>query len=221
MSFNYLVLILCLTLSIFLETYKVIIILNTPRSEHRATEVISPENQKNSVKLAKVESKLRKLEKKLTEFVKEKEKRRPSRDDLLNLESKLLSLRELMLDRTEVHLASSSSTRHVRNSNESADFMRKSHDSDVHADSKQQESDAEELAKMTRKFNKLSDNVGRACRLLSGGLSDVQKVAVELINWSDEVHEAFRIIEERLELPFGICPKLQSSYQTNASYDEA
>ena len=198
-----------------------IITLNVPRSEHRATEVISPDDQRNSVQFAKVDSKLRKLERKLTEFVKEKEKRQPSRDDLLNLESKLLSLRELMLDRTEMHLTSSSSSRHVQNSNESADFFRRSQDSEVHADSKQQKSDAEELAKMTRKFNKLSDNVGRACRLLSGGLSDVQKVAVELINWSDEVHEAFRIIEERLELPFRICPKLQSSYEANAFHEES
>lgn len=204
-----------------LETYKVIVTLNAPRSEHRATKVITPDDQGNSAQFAKVDSKLRKLERKLTEFVKEKERRQPSRGDLLNLESKLLSLRELMLDRTEMHLESSS--RHAWGSNESADLLIKSQDPEVHANLnvKQQKSDAEERAKMTRKFSKLSDNVGRACRLLSGGLNDVQKVAVELISWSDEVHEAFRIIEERLELPFKICPKLQSSYQANALYGES
>lgn len=71
-----------------------------------------------------------------------------------------------------------------------------------------------ETNKISKKVNVVNTNVSRACRSLSIGLNDVQKVAVDLINWSDEVHIAFAIISEKLFLSKNLCPRLDPSLQS-------
>jgi hypothetical protein len=77
-----------------------------------------------------------------------------------------------------------------------------------------QEQSLAETNKISKKVNVVSTNVSKACRSLSIGLDDVQKVAVDLINWSDEVHIAFAIISEKLFLSKNLCPRFDPSLRS-------
>lgn len=71
-----------------------------------------------------------------------------------------------------------------------------------------------ETNKISKRVNVVNTNVSKACRSLSIGLDDVQKVAVELIHWSDEVHIAFAIISEKLFLSKNLCPRFDPSLRS-------
>ena len=67
-------------------------------------------------------------------------------------------------------------------------------------------------AGMKQRVEAVNINARRACRSLSGGLSDVQLATVELLHWTDQVHTAFGVMSEKLFLMKNICPHLKSSY---------
>jgi hypothetical protein len=50
-------------------------------------------------------------------------------------------------------------------------------------------------------------------------LNDVQQVAVELLEYSDQIHNSFGIISEKLFLSKNLCPRLTSSYHINNQDD--
>lgn len=67
-------------------------------------------------------------------------------------------------------------------------------------------------AGIKQRMEAVSMNAKRACRSLSGGLSDVQLATVELLRWTDQVHTAFGVMSEKLFFMKNICPHLKSSY---------
>jgi hypothetical protein len=157
-------------------------------------------------KLVKIENKMRSLEKK----VKELNEKEMGTKDILHLESKVLNLRELILDQRDLRSNSSHEDKMLRK----ASFPHEDETLLEYRDFCLQ-AVSSESAKMSQKVNSVSTNVSKACRSLSEGLTDVQKIAVDLISWSDQVHSAFETVSDKLFLPRNVCPRFDSSLHAN------
>ena len=66
---------------------------------------------------------------------------------------------------------------------------------------------SEEVKALRRKLKRLAENTTRACRSLSGGLSDVQQATLNLYSWADKAHESFGLISDQLSLATNVCPR--------------
>lgn len=164
----------------------------------------------------------------------------------MRLEGKLLALRELVLDQRDYQSLlqlkrndtgvsgdqnsqqSTQSSEIIKNLHPSPEIIKKLHPSseiieNLHFDeSFYRDLITAETTKISDKVSTVSSNISKACRSLSGGLNDVQEVAVELINWSDKVHTAFEVISEKLFLPRNVCPRMESSFHAkNYSSDHS
>lgn len=67
--------------------------------------------------------------------------------------------------------------------------------------------DEEEIKSLQRKLKRLAENTTRACKSLSGGLSDVQQATLNLYAWSDKAHDSFGIISEKMGFVGNLCPR--------------
>ena len=163
------------------------------------------------------------LEAKVHSLAKKNRKQKTERKELnmeevKNIETKISSLRELMetfknFQSIEAHKiecrardAETAAREAVRLKSIEDDYLNVS-----------QEQFLAETNKISKKINVVSTNVTKACRSLSIGLDDAQKVAVDLINWSDEVHIAFAIISEKLFLSKNLCPRFDPSLRSVTS----
>ena len=66
------------------------------------------------------------------------------------------------------------------------------------------ERNKEEIRSLHKKLKKLAENTTRACRSLSGGLSDVQQATLNLYSWSDVAHDAFGTVSHQIGLASNI-----------------
>lgn len=149
---------------------------------------------------------MRSLEKK----VKELTDNEMGNKEILHLESKVLNLREMILDQRYLRSNSSDQDKMLRrvSSSHGDEFLVEYQDFCLQAVSS-------ESAKMSQKINSVSTNVSMACRSLSEGLTDVQKITVDLISWTDQVHSAFETVSDKLFLPRNVCPRFDSSLHAN------
>lgn len=190
------------------------------RRPHPDAAIKESRGHKNSAetttKLTKIENKMRSLEKKVREL-NEKE---IGNKDILHLESKVLNLRELVLDQKELQ------SNYIRESvRSSEDKMNRKTSFPYGNEYLVEDRDfcmqliSSESAKISQKVSIVSSNVSKACRSLSGGLTDVQKIAVDFITWSDQVHSAFETVSDKLFLPRNVCPRFDSSLHANVISD--
>lgn len=157
-----------------------------------------------------LETKVHSLAKKSREL--KTERKELNTEEVKNIETKISSLRELMETFTDFQSKEAQKSEcRARDAEISArEAVRlKSIEDDCRNVS--QEQFLAETNKISKKVNVVSTNISKACRSLSIGLNDVQKVAVDLIDWSDEVHIAFAIISEKLFLSKNLCPRLDPS----------
>lgn len=163
-------------------------------------------------KLARVEAKVRDLEKK---YRRDSTKAETSYEYAKQLDSKISVVREQILEYKETQSRDLQDRYFSLNAEKllSAHPIRKSEaDRDaLSADSRVVELIADNM-RIKEKMKFVSANATRACRSLSGGLSDVQQATVELLSWTDQVHTAFGIMSEKLFLMKNICPCLRSSF---------
>lgn len=139
-------------------------------------------------------------------------------EEVKNIETKISSLRELMETfknfQSEEAQKLECKARDAENAAREAVCIKSIEDNYRNVS---QEQFLAETNKISKKVNVVSTNVSKACRSLSIGLEDVQKVAVDLINWSDEVHIAFAIISEKLFLSKNLCPRFDPSLRSVTS----
>lgn len=180
---------------------------NRPHPDQATKEPkVHKSSAETAAKLIKIENKIRNLEKK----VKELNDREMGNKDILHLESKVLNLRELILDQRDLRSNSSSEDKMLRK----ASFPHSDESLVEYRDFCLQVVSSES-AKMSQKVNSVSTNVSKACRSLSEGLTDVQKITVDLISWSDQVHSAFETVSDKLFLPRNVCPRFDSTFHAN------
>jgi hypothetical protein len=162
-----------------------------------------------------LETKVHSLAKKNRE--QKSERKELNMEEVKNIETKISSLSELMetfknfqsKEAQKIELRA----REAENAAREADRLKSIEDDYQNVS---QEQFLAETNKISKKVNVVSTNVSKACRSLSIGLDDVQKVAVDLIHWSDEVHIAFAIISEKLFLSKNLCPRFDPSLRSVA-----
>ncbi len=74
-----------------------------------------------------------------------------------------------------------------------------------------------DLKEMDKRIKKLTENTSKACRSLSNGLSEVQHATLNLFSWTDDVHDAFDRVANKVDLPTNLCPRAKVSSRTNNS----
>ena len=146
------------------------------------------------------------------------ERRELNKEEMKNMESKISSLRELIDTFMESQLKKESEIAYGKRDAE--DSARKVVRLENIRDDYRNVSQEQFLAgmnKISKRVNAVSTNVSNACRSLSIGLNDVHNVALDLVNWSDEVHDAFAIITEKLFLSKKLCPRFYPSLRRVSS----
>ena len=146
------------------------------------------------------------------------ERRELNMEEMKNMECKISSLRELM--ETFMESQSKKETEIACEKQNAEDGVRKVVRLESMRDDYRnvsQEQFLAEMNKISKRVNAVSSNVSNACRSLSIGLNDVHKVALDLVNWSGEVHDAFAIITEKLFLSKILCPRFYPSLRRVSS----
>ena len=174
------------------------------------------DDNKITDRILSLETKVHSLAKKNKE--QKTERRELNKEEMKNMECKISSLRELM--ETFMESQSKKATEIACGKREAEDSAKKVVRLESIRDDYRnvtQEQFLAEMNKISKRVNAVSTNVSNACRSLSIGLNDVHKVALDLVNWSDEVHNAFAIITEKLFLSKNLCPRFYPSLRRVSS----
>lgn len=67
--------------------------------------------------------------------------------------------------------------------------------------------DSDDIRVLQKRVKRLAENTTKACRSLSGGLSDVQQATLNLYSWSDRAQEAIGTVSLKLGYPVNLCPR--------------
>jgi chromosome segregation ATPase len=67
----------------------------------------------------------------------------------------------------------------------------------------------EQIKILQTKIKLLSQNTSKVCKSLSVGISDSQYSILLIFSWAEQVHSAFEILANELEIDGTICPRLQ------------
>lgn len=193
------------------------------QTDQRPSMVASSADSKPLTNDIKINHRILSLETKVHSLAKKNKEQKTERielnkEEVKNMECKISSLRELI--ETFMEFQSKRKTEIACGKRDVEDSARKVVRLENIRDDYRNVSQEQFLAEMNRnskRVNAVSTNVSNACRSLSIGLNDVHKVALDLVNWSDEVHNAFAIISEKLFLSRNLCPRFYPSLRRVSS----
>ncbi len=68
--------------------------------------------------------------------------------------------------------------------------------------------ESDETKALKKKFKELSESTAKACKALSGGLSDLHTTNLSILSWADRAHIAIGICADRIGLHGNPCPSV-------------